>query len=174
MRRLVLISALSVGSLVQAATPYKQSLDVKKDTYLTQGVFTGGRATGRGTSLIAVKRQFSAKAELERIVVAMGDAEAKPLKDELGFFQVSLDRSNKRLVLDVAQLKLSKVTEGQVQQLFRQSPYVARVRLTLDPEDSAATLLVDFKTEMKLETYQLHKPARIVMDLKPLRISTRK
>jgi hypothetical protein len=99
--------------------------------------------------------------------VALGDKDAKPLVEELSYFQASLDASNLRVVLDISQLRLSKVSEQQVQRLFKKSHYVSSVDLTLDPEDKAATMVIHLKRPMRLEVFQMSKPARIVIDLTP-------
>ncbi len=153
-----------------AASPYKRSLVNKKNVYMRDGVFTGGKA-GEGASLLGMRRAFSGKAKIERVIVDLGDGEMKPAGDELGYFQVSLDSKNNRVVLDVAQLKSSKISEQQVKDLFRKSAYVSNVSLTLDPEDKAGTMVLQLKRPMKLEVFQLHdrsKPGRIVMDLTPV------
>lgn len=168
MRGLILFGLLVLPLSGWSATPYKQSLSGKNNAYVTDGVFVGGKAAGQGTSLLNVRRGFSAKAELERIIVSLGDKEAKPLRSEPTYFQASLDSAQRRLVLDIAQLKMSKVSEMQVQRLFKSSPYVKNISFTLDPEDKAATMVVDLKQPMKLEVFKLGNPARIVMDLIPL------
>jgi hypothetical protein len=159
------VSGLEAG----AATPYRRALDSKQNRYVTEGVFTGGRA-GLGSSILAVRRSYSAKARLERVVVDLGDREAKPAGTSIGYFQAALDPGRKRLVLDISQLRLSKVSEQQVQRLFKKSPYVSSVELTLDPEDKAATMVLNLKRPMRVEVFQLLKakaPGRIVMDLAP-------
>jgi hypothetical protein len=149
-----------------AATPYKRTLDVKKNNYLKEGVFTGGMA-GKGTTLLAVHRMFSAKQELERVVIDLGDSQGKPNRNGIGYFQVSVDSTAKRVVLDIAQLKLSKVSEQQVQKAFRKSPYVESVEMTLDPEDAAGSLVLKLKKPMKVEVFQhLQKSGHIVVDIK--------
>jgi hypothetical protein len=167
----VLICAfgLEFGLSVGAATPYKRSLTVKHGNYLSDGVFTGGHA-GTGSSLLSVRRAYSPKAQLERVIVDMGDKDAQPAGKDMGYFQASMDSHNRRIVLDISQLRYSKVSEQQVQNIFRKSPYVASVAFTLDPEDKAATMVLNLKRPMKLEVFQLlknKKPARIVMDLTP-------
>jgi hypothetical protein len=164
----VLFLGLHLAAPSWASTPFKQSLDVKKNAYMTDGVFTGGKSSAQGVSLLAVRHVFSAKAQLERVIVALGDKESKPLKEDVGFFQASMDAGSRRAVLDISQLKQSRVSEAQVQQLFKKSPYVRSVDFTLDPEDKAATMVINFKQPMRMEVFHLRKPARIVMDLKPL------
>lgn len=168
MRLFSLLLLAMVSATSGAATAYKHSLSGKKNAYLKDGVITGGVA-GTGTSLLNVRRAFSAKAELERLIISLGDKEAKPLKGEPTYFQAAMDASNNRMVLDITQLKLSKVSEQQVQRLFKSSPYVSSVSFTLDPEDKAASMVVNLKRPMKLEVFRLSKPARIVLDLKPLK-----
>lgn len=172
--RLVLGMLVLVSTSGWAATPFKRTLDVKKNAYVADGVFTGGRVIAQGTSLLGVRRDFAPKSGLERIVVALGDKDAKPLAKGMAYFQASLDSANKRVVLDISQLKQSKISEAQVQRLFRTSPNVASIDFTLDPEDKAASMVVNLKRPMKLEVFQLRKPARIVMDLKPVAAPTGK
>lgn len=158
------------GSALFAASPYKQTLSVKSNQYTKDGVFIGGKA-GKGTSLLNVRRTYSGKAKIERVIVDLGDHEMKPSGQHPGYFQVSMDAKNNRVVMDLSQLRFSKVTEAQLQNLFRQSPNVASAQLTLDPEDKAATMVLNLKRPMKLEVFQLlnkKKPGRVVMDLTPV------
>ena len=165
------IWALLVFSVgwANAATPFKKSLAEKQNSFLNHGVFTGGEA-GQGSSLLAVRHQFSMKTGFERVMVELGDQNAKPAGRKMGFFQASLDSVQQRLVLNISQLRLSKVSEQQVQRLFKRSPLVRSVEFTLDPEDKMATMVLNLKKPAKLEVFQQladGKPARIVMDLNP-------
>lgn len=180
MRLLVLAILMSgFGASAFAASAYKKSLTpaaafkhagtAKKNAYLSDGVFVGGKARN-GSSLLAVRKAFSAKAQLERVIVDLGDKEAKPSGKEMSFFQVSLDSSKSRIVLDLAQLKLSKVSETQLKRIFAKSQYIKSVELTLDPEDKAATMVLNLNRPVRLEVFQLltsGKPSRVVMDLTP-------
>ncbi len=49
-----------------ASTPFKQTLTVKQNAYLSDGVFVGGKA-GAGATLLGVRRAFSKGAHLERL-----------------------------------------------------------------------------------------------------------
>lgn len=158
-----------VPALVLAATPYKQSLSGKKNLYASEGVFIGGKASG-GTSLLNVRRVFAEKAKIERVTLDLGDKDAKPSGKNIGYFQVSVDQKDSRVVVDLSQLKLSRVSEAAVQNLFKKSPYVASAGLTLDPEDMAGTLVLNFKRPVKVEVFQMLKdkePGKIVMDITP-------
>jgi hypothetical protein len=104
------------------------------------------------------------------VTVELGDKEIKPAGKDIGYFQVSLDSKENRVVVDLSQLKYSRVTESAVQNLFKKSPYVASVSLTLDPEDKAASMVLNLKQPVKMEVFQqlqAGKPGKIVMDLSP-------
>ncbi len=168
MKRLVWASILLVGLVPStwADSPYKRTLSVKKNNFSDDGVFIGGKA-GSGISLLNVRRFYSPKKHLERVVIEVGDKDANPHLKELGYFQVSLDKQHKRIVVDLAQLKLSRVSERAVQRLFKKSPIVSEVNLTLDPEDKAATLVLNLKHPVRMEVFQKTKanePGRIVID----------
>ncbi len=169
MRVAILAMLCATCSTVWAASAYKQTLTVKKNQYAEDGVFVGGKAGG-GTSLLNVRRIYSPKSKLERVVLDLGDREAQPAGKNIGYFQVALDSKENRVVVDLSQLKLSRVSEVAVQNLFKKSPYVASVGLTLDPEDKAGTLVLNLKRPMRLEVFQVLKdnaPGKIVMDLSP-------
>ena len=57
-----------------------------------------------------MRRAFSAKAALERVIVELGDGEGKPSGKKLSYFQASVDATQNRVVLDLAQLKLSLIS----------------------------------------------------------------
>lgn len=161
---------------VWAASPYKRSLSQKQNAYVSDGVFTGGVA-GNGTSLLGMRRVYSSKVGIERVIVDLGDGQMKPNSKQMGYFQVGMDSKNNRIVLDVAQLRFSKISEAQAKDLFRKSPFVANVSLTLDPEDKAGTMVLQLKQPAKLEVFQLKngkKPGRIVMDISPLKAAPKK
>jgi hypothetical protein len=169
MRLIIIAVLLSVGLMARASTPFKQSLDEKKNVYMQDGVFTGGKA-GTGTTLLGIRRRFSAKAKIERVIVDLGDKDAKPSGKNMGYFQASVDARQMRVILDLAQLRSSALSEQRVQDIFRNSPFVKSVEFTLDPEDRAGTLVLNLKRPMRLEVFQLRvnkKPARVVMDMMP-------
>lgn len=164
------------AQVTEAASPYKQTLTVKKNLYAHDGVFIGGKA-GAGTSLLNVRRIFSPKSQLERVVLDLGDHDAKPAGKNIGYFQVSMDARENRAVVDLSQLKLSRVSETAVQNLFKKSPFIENVTLTLDPEDKAGTMVLTFKRPMKMEVFQQLKadqPGRVVIDFTPRVKSARK
>lgn len=171
MREWILVVLALSGPLAFAASPYKKSLSLKRNEYILDGVFIGGKA-GTGTSLLGLRRTYSSKMQTERVIIDLGNKDAKPSGIQVGYFQVSMDGPNQRVILDLAQLMISKINERQIQETFQKSPFVKSAELTLDPEDHAGTLILNMKQPMKLEVFQIRKadkPARVVMDLKPVR-----
>jgi hypothetical protein len=158
-----------VGFQAMAATPFKRALTMKMNSYLTDGVVVGGVASS-GASILGARRIYSAKAKIERLILDLGDREAKPSAGRIGFFQASVDSKQNRVELDVAQLHICNVTETQLKNLFKNSPYVADVQLTMDPEDKTGTLVLKLKRPMQLEVFEMmdkKKPSRVVLDLRP-------
>lgn len=175
MKWMTLTGIAMVGMMAAAAIPNKQTLFVqtlnqKKNRYMSEGVFTGGRA-GTGATVLGVRRTYSAKAQIERVIVEMGDKDGKGEADHLGFFQASMDPANNRMVLDLTQIKTALVTEQKLKDLFKTSAFVSNPEFTLDPEDKTGSMVFHLKRPMKMEVFQLHskgKPSRVVIDLTPM------
>ena len=173
MRVMALVLLGSFSWMLFASSPFKQSLAQKTNAYVKDGLFIGGSA-GSGSSLLAVRRNFSKKANIERIIIDLGNKDAKPAGKNMSYYQASMDAQHNRVILDLAQLKLTLVSEQKLKQVFKDSPFVASVEFTLDPEDQAGTIVLNLKRPMQLEVFNLlstPKPARIVMDLTPAKVS---
>ena len=177
MKWISLLSLVLAGAVAQAAIPGKQTLfvqtlDGKKNRYMSEGVFTGGKA-GTGATVLGVRRTFSAKAQIERLIIDMGDKDGKPDKNALSYFQASMDPSTNRLVLDLTQLRTTRITEQKLKDVIRSSAFVRDAEFTLDPEDKTGSMVFHMKRPMKMEVFQLHakgKPSRVVIDLKPVAV----
>lgn len=166
--------AIMLAFQAEAASPFKNSLAQKKNSYLEDGVFVGGKA-GSGVSVLDVRHSFSAKMQIERLIVDLGNGDGKPLGKDISYFQASVDAKQNRIVLDLAQLHASQVSEQKIQALLKKSPYVASAEFTLDPEDKAGSLVLHLKRPMRLEVFKLldsKKPARVVLDLTPARVTS--
>jgi hypothetical protein len=176
MRFLIIAGLVVLSGMAAAAVPsqqalFVQTLSAKKNRYVTDGVFTGGKA-GTGATVLGVRRTFSAKAQIERVIVDLGNKDGKADQSQTGYFQVSMDAGNNRVVLDLTQLKMAKVTEQQLKSVFKKSAYVSATEFTLDPEDKTGSMVFRLKRPMKLEVFQLRtpgKPSRVVLDLTPLK-----
>lgn len=159
--------ALTVGQ-AEGASSYKKALDKKLNAYLDQGVVVGGRA-GSGFSLLNVRRDLSPKIGMERVILDLGDLEGRPLRGRTSYFQASIEKNPPRVVIDLAQLSRSAVTEAKLKKLFAKSPNIKKVELTSDPEDRSASLVLALNSVMNVEIFEMpatDKASRIVIDLK--------
>ncbi len=123
-----------------------------------------------GASLLNVRHAFSERMGIERVIVDLGDQDLRPTGKRMPYFQAAVDAKTNRVIFDLAQLQMSKVTEPQLKNLFRKSPYVASVDYSLDPEDKTGSIILNLKRPMRLEVFQLldaKKPSRVVLDLTP-------
>jgi hypothetical protein len=161
-----------LGASGHAASPFKRTLSVKKNGYIQDGVFTGGQA-GLGVSVLDVRRVYAKKVGVERVIIELGDKDGKVgPANQFGYFQASIDSKQNRIVLDLAQLRMTEVTEQKLQAVFKKSPYVKSTEFTVDPEDKAGSLVLNLNRPMRLETYRMiskGKAARVILDMAPVK-----
>lgn len=154
-----------------AASMYKQSLSQKKNAYVRNGVFMGGRAEKMQT-LMKVRRVHSTKVGMERVILDLGSEEFRPMA-ETGYFHVSVDGNNSRVVIQLSQMSKTLTNEAQIRKMFAKSANVKSVDFTVDPADSTGTVVLNLKRPMKTEVFALpgrkKQTARLVLDMKPLK-----
>ena len=161
------LAALAVGS-ASAASLYKRALDERKQAYITEGAFYGG-VVQKPSSLVNLRRKYAASTDMERLIVDIGDEQLKPRKDPLGSYHVAIERSPSRLVLDFSYIHKSALTEVQMQNIFKASPFVKEVRAVMDPEEHSLNLVLSLKKPVAVEVYEIAKsgePSRLVIDMK--------
>lgn len=159
--------AFFLGFGAQAMTPYKQALDKKISAYVSEGVITGG-AGGRILTLLNLRRQYSAKANIERIVLDQGDQYARPLKGRSGYFHVAIEKKPNRVVIDLNQVQSANVTSESLTRLFKKSPFVSSTSMAFDPEDHSTTVVLNLKFAVAVEVFEKSTAngAGLVIDLK--------
>jgi hypothetical protein len=169
MGKLAIILALGICSAeVFAYSPYKQALPKKTSAYSTNTVFMGGRAE-KLQSLMRVRRIHSTKVGLERVILDLGSEDYRPMA-ESGYFHVSVDGNNSRVVIQLSQMSKTLTNEQQLRKVFAKSKFVKSVDFTVDPEDSTGTVVLNLKKPMKAEVFSLSgkkkQTARLILDLK--------
>ena len=131
---LILVSATAM------AIPQPQ----KGTQFLEGRLYKGGQA-GFSQSLLGVERKNLKAAKTERIRFFFGNEKGGKGTQPIGYFHVQHDVKNKRIVVDIAQLALTKVSEQQIRQSMLASNAVSAVSFTSDPEDGSSTLVLSLK-----------------------------
>ena len=168
----LLITALVVslcgwGFQAESASRYKKSLDKKVGSYISKGTFVGGRVS-RGFTLLNVRRSFSKKKRMERVILDIGNLKGKPSMGEVSYYHVAVEPS--RVSIDLSQVARSGVDQQKMLRIFKKSPLVKRSEITYDPEDRTTSLVLKFKRPTMVEVFHVASPdtpGRIVLDMKP-------
>ncbi len=156
-----------IGESAFAASVFKRALEGKQHKYIDSGTIIGGEA-GQAFSLLKLRAQADRKRGIERIVLNLGDEQGQLLKGKMSFFQVNMDPSAMRLVINLSQVVASTMSEAELKDAFKSSPFVRSVALVKDPSSQSLSLVLSLKQKAKAEVFQLTKqnsPGRLVIDL---------
>lgn len=142
----------------------------------TKGQFMEGRLYKGGQSgflqsLLQVEKKNFKQAGAERIRFIFGNEKGLKSRQPLGYFHVQHDVKNNRVVLDISQLSISRVSEQQIRRTLANSPLVSEVSFTADPEDGSSTLVLSLKKPVLLRVAKQKTkfgPA-LALDLRPKR-----
>lgn len=164
---LVFAIILMISSDGYAAIDPVQVKQKKSERYLTTGLFVGGEHQ-RDVALMDIRRQYSSKAKLERIVLEMKSL-AGANKGRASFFQVNVNAPSNRVQIDISGMSGAHLALNEISKLIEKSPLVAKAEFIIDPEDRSAMLNLQLKrTGLKIEAYELTgtDSGRLVIDLK--------
>lgn len=157
-------------SIVRDGVLRKPATNKKANAYIKDGIIFGGQ-NGIGYSLMDIRRFYSGKDRVERLIFEMGDEQGLPAKT-LGFFQVNLDAKLRRIDVDLSQMRGAALDQKKVADLFKTSPFVKMVKLTYDPEDRAILMQVFLKQKVEMEVFEIpakNKFSRIAIDMRKVR-----
>lgn len=152
----------------QAAIDGSIAANIKRHQYIEHGVISGGES-GTAFTLLNVRRVFSAKDKVERILLDLGDAFGKPLVGQVSYFQAAIEKDKPRVVIDLSQMLASGVSAESIKKIFAASPYVKEAKINFDPVDSTITIQLMLKKRVQLEAFKLpssDKSSRIAIDLR--------
>jgi hypothetical protein len=169
---IVLFFSVLLGALAaHSATDIHRAAKVKINQFVKQGAIIGGQ-TGSGFSLLGVRRHYAGGSKVERVIFDLGDKKGEPLKSQMSFYHVSVEPKLKRVVVDLAQVFKTGLTEKDLNEKFKNSPIVEKVFLTFDPVDQNTTIMFMLKSTIAVEAFELGKeskdPLRLVLDLKKI------
>lgn len=141
-----------------------------KGQFLEGRLYKGGQA-GFLQSLLQVEKKNLKQASAERIRFIFGNEKGQKSRQPLGYFHVQHDKKNNRIVLDIAQLSVSRVSEEQIRRVLSGSPLISAVTFTSDPEDGSSTLVLNLRKPALLRVAKQKTkfgPA-LALDLRPKR-----
>jgi hypothetical protein len=160
-------AAIDHSAAQRSVIPRKMVLAEKKNAYMKNGVFFGGEG-GRGFSLTDMRHKYSPKDGIERIVLEMGDEKGLPTQ-QLGYFQVSVNKELKRVDIDLQQMRGAKIDQKKIETLFAKSPIVKTAKINYDPEDQGIIIQLQLVATADVEVFKVPsagKAGRIVVDMK--------
>lgn len=162
------ISFIFVFVMVNSAAAAIAPLQVKPGRLVSAirgGALAGGRAAEE-FSLLGIRR-VAGRAGVERLVFSYGDRNGKPLKGEPGFFQIALDRSAKRLVIDLAQVGQTAIDSKDLARILSDSQFVAGSDMTMDPLDGSTNITIHTKIPIALAVMsEAGDQGRIILELR--------
>jgi len=172
MKIVLFVTSMIFGLQVFAAIPAKPKPPVVGKILMTEGEATGGVA-GTGFSLMDLRRTADAKKKVERIVIDFGDLQGNPQKGLPAYFHAELKKNPNRLVLDFSQTPNSRLDDGRLANRFKDSLFVKKSSMILDPEDKALNMTLDLKPGTVARVFQVRgekTTAKVVIDLYPAKV----
>jgi hypothetical protein len=163
----VMTASMIFGLKVFAAIPPKPKAPTVGRILVSEGEAMGGVA-GVGFSLMDLRRTADAGKKVERIVLDFGDLQGNPQKGLPAYFHAELKKSPNRLVLDFSQTPNSRLDDGRLASRFKNSLFVKKSSMILDPEDKALNLTLDLKPGTVARVFQVRgekTTAKVVVDL---------
>lgn len=140
----------------------------KKGEFLEGRLYKGGQA-GFLQSLLKVEQSSLKTVGAERVRFVFGNEKGDKSKQPIGYFHVQHDVKNKRIVVDIAQLSLTKVSEEQIRKSLASSAAISNVAFTSDPEDGSSTLVLSLKkpVSVRVAKQKTKLGPALALDLRP-------
>lgn len=137
--------------------PVREALPKKSETYLREGVISGGDRDVRAGVVKNIRRAINGN--FERVVIDL-DAE------KASYFQAAIEPEQRRILITLfgspkLGFNAKKVTED-----FKKSPLVSHVELFPKIEEDAWTFALHLRAAIPVEVFELTSPTRIILDLK--------
>ncbi len=132
----------------------------------SSAIANGGQARDE-FSLLGVNDSLSADGSAERFTLNYGDRFGKVWKGEPGFFQVALDKTGRRIVIDLSQVTRTGIEPSQLRAILAKSKFVASTDMTMDPQDHTTNLTLILRAPVEVRLSTLHgTKSQLILDLK--------
>ena len=142
----------------------------KQDTYRDSGTVQGGELTADGIDLFSIS--FAKHDTFERLVFDLHQWNMKgnPPAARPSFFLVAYEQYPYRLVFEIEGIRMVNATFPN----FAGSNYINNLHVAGSLGDSGVKYALTLKKPIEFEIYELHQPARIVIDIKGLKVKREK
>jgi hypothetical protein len=104
---------------------------------------------------------------LERFVFDVGSDKPENSAGRPGFFHITIQKSPRRVVVDLEDIDQTKFGAEQFSHLIEKSPHFSKVSFYYDAKFKNLTIEMPLKEPAKIEVFELvtvGKPGRIVLD----------
>lgn len=165
MRSLLALAALFSVSFAQAAPSHLVVKPGRASVLSKTGAVVGGVA-GEELSLLKIETSFGESSN--KLVLAYGDRTGRVAKGEPGYFNLTLDRDSRRIVIDLAQVTKTGVDPVELKRRLASSKLITSSEMTMDPLDGTTNLTLTTRqsVEVIVET-QSSPQAGVVIEIKP-------
>lgn len=158
-----LVLSLFISSAAPRATAalepsqVREALPKKTESYLKEGVITGGDREVHSGIVKDVRR--ATNGGFERVVIDL-DAEKAP------YYQAAIDPTSRRILVTIFGSPKLAINAKKIVDQFRASPLVGRVEFFPLVEEDSWTFALYLKAAVPVEVFELTAPTRIIFDLK--------
>lgn len=135
---------------LHAAVPPGTKNALKNSAILRGTGAIHGGLSGEGFSLMAVKSTVGKNKQLERLTIAMGDANFRAYKGSPGYFHIENSVESKRVVINFSQMLNSKLDSKSLQAAFAKSPFVQNTEMVFDPQTQTTSLILNVKRPVSI------------------------
>lgn len=165
MRSLLALAAFFSLSFAQAA-PSRLIVKPERASVLTKPGAVVGGVSGEELSLLKIETSFAETSN--KLLLAYGDRTGRVAKGEPGYFNLTLDRDARRIVIDLAQVTKTGVDPLELKRRLASSKLIASSEMTMDPLDGTTNLTLTARHAVDvIVSTQTSPQAAVVIEIKP-------
>ncbi len=136
------------------------------------GSVSGGQS-GADFSLLGIKEVPMNGGGLQ-IVLSYGDHMGHPFKGEPGYFHVAIDRSGKRISMDLAQVSRTAIDQKDLARVLSLSKMIGASDITTDPHDGSTNITLNLRHAVNLKVRSTGgDQAKLILELQPFEVVTK-
>lgn len=146
----------------------RQLAPIHLGQFAKSGVFVGGQSQ-KNLSLIGLVKQVADRGG-ETLTLSFGDLQGRPLRGSLGYFHVSLDAKNSRLLISLQNLKKTTIDNHDLAVKVADSIFIGATEMTSDPIDDSVnlTLALRVPVEMKVNAGAASLANQLIIEMRPV------